>query len=94
MQQANNVTTLIKTLKIICLGLIVALAVSNVAWLYANVRESSQNAERVYMVADNGTNAAISAGQVQPTQYEARNLFRACLKEALNRTGDDIHSVN
>jgi hypothetical protein len=27
-------------------------------------------------------------------QHEARNLFRASLKKALNRTGDDIHSVN
>ena len=79
MQQANNVTTLIKSLKVICLGLIVALAMSNVLWLYAYLKESSQNAERVYMVADNGTNAAISAGQVQPTQYEARNLVRSFL---------------
>lgn len=72
MQQVNNVSTLIKSLKVICLGLIIALALSNVAWLYAYVRETSQNAERVYVATDNGTTSAIAAGQVQPTQYEAR----------------------
>jgi hypothetical protein len=80
MQQANNVSTLIKSLKVICLGLIIALALSNVAWLYAYVRETSQNAERVYVTTDNGTTSAIAAGQAQPTQYEARNLVRSFME--------------
>lgn len=77
MQQANNVTTLIKSLKVVCLGLIVALALSNIAWLYAYVRETSQNAERVYVTTDNGTTSALAAGQGQPTRYEAKNLVRS-----------------
>ncbi len=76
-QQANNVSTLIKSLKTICLSLVVALALSNIAWLYAYVRESSQNTERVYVATDSGTTSALAAGHVQPTQYEARNLVRS-----------------
>lgn len=77
MQQANNVSTLIKSLKVVCLSLVVALTISNVVWLYAYVRENNEHAERVYVATDNGTTAAIAAGQVQPTQYEARNLMRS-----------------
>lgn len=76
-QQANNVSTLIKSLKTICLSLVVALALSNIAWLYAYVQESSRNTERVYVATDNGTTSALAAGRVQPTQYEARNLVRS-----------------
>lgn len=77
MNHTHNVSTLIRSLKLICLSLVGALALSNVAWLYAYVRESSHNAERVYVATDNGTTSAIAAGRVQPTQYEARNLIRS-----------------
>lgn len=77
MQQANNVSTLIRSLKVVCLSLIGALALSNVAWLYAYVKENTEHAERVYVATDNGTTSAIAAGQAQPTQYEARNLMRS-----------------
>lgn len=76
MSQANNVTTLIRSLRVICVALVVTVAVNNLGWLYAYVMETNEHAERVYVATDNGTVSAVTAGHATPTVYEARNLVR------------------
>jgi hypothetical protein len=68
--KAFRTTTRIATLSAVLLVL------SNFTWAYCYFAARKAGEERVYVVHDQGTMAAVLAGDYRPTVYEARNHAR------------------